>query len=284
MRITFATFSIGMMALAGVPFLFSGFWSKEAILHAAHSWPVSHIPMIVALVAVVLTAFYMTRLMAEVFFGHGRTESAEHAHENSAVMTVPLVVLAVCSIAVGFVGTPAWPWLQSTLTGQHVHPHSLLEGAGLLALSVVLVALGLGAGWALYGRRLRATAGARDPLEAAAPKTIAALAARLGFDEAYAATFGRLNDAFAALTDVAERCVWGGITSFLGKFGAFLGLVTRESDEEGINGGFDAGSDGLRGAGKLYSRSQTGDAHAYLRSIAVGFVVLVLVVTLGGLR
>src|SRR5690606_21559318 len=56
MRITFFTFAIGMMALAGVPFLFSGFWSKEAILHAAHGWNVSHLPFYAALVGVVLTA------------------------------------------------------------------------------------------------------------------------------------------------------------------------------------------------------------------------------------
>ena len=64
MKTTFATFAVGMMALAGVPFLFSGFWSKEAILHAAHEWNVSHLPLFMGLAAVVLTAFYMTRLVA----------------------------------------------------------------------------------------------------------------------------------------------------------------------------------------------------------------------------
>ena len=79
MRVTFATFAIGMMALSGVPFLFSGFWSKEAILHAAHAWPASQLPFYAALLAVVLTAFYMTRLVAEVFLGRPRSESAAHA-------------------------------------------------------------------------------------------------------------------------------------------------------------------------------------------------------------
>src|SRR5262249_9000868 len=73
MPVTFATFAIGMMALAGVP-LFSGFWSKEAILHAAHAWNVSHLPLYAGLAAVVLTAFYMTRLVAETFFGAPRSE------------------------------------------------------------------------------------------------------------------------------------------------------------------------------------------------------------------
>ncbi len=284
MRTTFATFAIGMMALAGVPFLFSGFWSKEAILHAAHAWPVSQLPLVVALVAVVLTAFYMTRLVAEAFFGKPRSAAAEHAHESPAVMTVPLVLLAICSIGVGFLGTPAWPWLQSMLTGEPVHPHGLFEGAGLMVLSILLVATGIGAGWALYGRRLRSSASSRDPLDARVPGVIRALGARLYFDELYAATAGRLNRAGAALADGLDRFVWGGIVSFLGGFGLFAGLVSRQGDEDGLNGGFDAGSAGVRRAGRAYSRRQNGDVHGYLRAIAIGFVILLLVLSAGGVR
>jgi NADH-quinone oxidoreductase subunit L len=284
MRTTFATFAIGMMALAGVPFLFSGFWSKEAILHAAHAWPVSQLPLVVALVAVVLTAFYMTRLVAEAFFGKPRSAAAEHAHESPAVMTVPLVLLAICSIGVGFLGTPAWPWLQSMLTGEPVHPHGLFEGAGLMVLSILLVATGIGAGWALYGRRLRSSASSRDPLDARVPGVIRALGARLYFDEFYAATAGRLNRAGAALADGLDRFVWGGIVSFLGGFGLFAGLVSRQGDEDGLNGGFDAGSAGVRRAGQAYSRRQNGDVHGYLRAIAIGFVILLLVLSAGGVR
>ncbi len=130
MKVTFVTFAIGMMALSGVPFLFSGFWSKEAILHAAHEWDVSHLPLLAGLAAVVLTAFYMTRLVAETFFGQPRSAGAEHAHENSAVMTVPLVILAVCAVLLGFAGTPACPWLQARLSGTALHSgmEHLFEG------------------------------------------------------------------------------------------------------------------------------------------------------------
>src|SRR4051812_28340617 len=149
MKVTFATFAIGMMALAGVPFLFSGFWSKEGILHAAHEWKVSHVPLYFRLAAVVLTAFYMTPLLPETFFGSARSHASEHAHESPASMTLPLVILAIGAIALGFLGTPAFPWLQAKLLGEtEVHGHSLLEGSGLMMLSIVLVALGLGAGWA----------------------------------------------------------------------------------------------------------------------------------------
>jgi len=285
MRVTFVTFAIGMMALAGVPFLFSGFWSKEAILHAAHGWGVSSLPFYAGLAAVVLTAFYMTRLVAETFFGSARSESAGHAHESPAVMTVPLVILAVCAVALGFLGTPAWPWLQTRLLGETVvQGHSLFDGAGLMVLSIVLVGAGLGFGWWTYGRRTRTTAGATDPIESALPRTFAALAARLGFDGFYAATAGRLV-AFASLLSAAmDRWVWDGLVRGLAAFGRFIGIVNREADEDILNQGFDAGSESLRSSGQLYSRAQTGDAHGYLRLVAIGFVLLVLIVMMGGGR
>jgi NADH-quinone oxidoreductase subunit L len=284
MKVTFATFAIGMMALSGVPFLFSGFWSKEAILHAAHNWHVSHLPLYAGLTAVVLTAFYMTRLVAETFFGQARSHGADHAHENSAVMTAPLVILALCAVVLGFLGTPAFPWLQARLTGETVHFNAahLGEGVGLMLLSIALVGVGLGLGWWLYGRRPRASAEAHDPLVTAAPKLLAALANRLGFDELYAATFGRLNALLAAVAAGLDRWVFGVLVKFLGQFSLFSGSINREIDEDGLNGGFDLVSASVRGTGQRYARAQTGSTHGYLRVLAVAFVILAFVVAFGG--
>jgi NADH-quinone oxidoreductase subunit L len=285
MKVTFITFTIGTMALVGVPLFFSGFWSKEAILHAAHGWEVSHLPFYAAVLGVVLTAFYNTRLMAETFFGQPRSHAAEHARENKPAMTLPLVILAACAILLGFLNTPAWPWLDTMLRGEtEVHGHSLLEGAGLMGLSVVLVAVGIGAGWALYGHRPRAAAESPDPLATRAPGLIAALANRLGFDELYAATVGRLSNAFAAFCVFLEVHVWDGAVRFLAQFSEFTGTVSRESDETGLNAGFDATSEKLRDTGRAYSKAQTGDAHSYLRTLALGFVFLLILVILGGAR
>jgi NADH-quinone oxidoreductase subunit L len=285
MRTTFFTFAIGMMALAGVPFLFSGFWSKEAILHAAHEWPVSHLPLWMGLVSVVLTAFYMTRLVAETFFGKPRSHAAEHAHENSPAMTIPLVLLAVCAVVVGFFGTPAWPWLQAKLLGEEaVHGHPIFEGAGLMLLSIVLVGAGLGLGWAIYGRRLRTRAEARDPLEVAAPAVFAALANRLGVDELYAATVGRLIAALAVLADWFDRFVWDGAVRALAALARVFGLMDQQAEEAAINAGFDATSETLRKTARVYSRAQNGDAHGYLLTLAAAFVLLVLALVMGGAR
>ena len=282
MRTTFATFAVGMMALAGVPFVFSGFWSKEAILHAASEWDVSSLPFYAALVGVVLTAFYMTRLLCEVFRGAPRSPAAAHAHESPRVMTIPLVILAIGAVALGFLGTPAWPWLQSQLTGAPVPARSLFEGGGLMVLSIVLVALGLGAGWALYGRRVRTNATASDPLATAAPRTWAFLGNRMKFDSLYAATLGRLNAFVAALADFLDRRVWGGAVSFLGRFAEFTGVVNSEFDDGALNGGFNSASEDIRRTGRAYSRAQTGETHGYLRALALAFVVLALLALVGG--
>lgn len=91
-----------------------------------------------------------------------------------------------------------------------------------------------------------------------------------------------MNTFLATASDWFDRSVWGGIVHFLALLGEFSGTVNREADEQGLNAGFDATSQKLRATGQAYSRAQTGDAHGYLRFLAVGFVVLALVAILGG--
>src|SRR4051812_6214109 len=97
MPFTFSTYAVGMMALSGVPFFFSGAWTKEAILHHTSHWHVSIMPHYLMMAGVILTALYMTRQVIYVFFG-ARGPAAEHATESPRVMTWPLIVLAVCTV------------------------------------------------------------------------------------------------------------------------------------------------------------------------------------------
>ncbi|ANE53427.1 NADH-quinone oxidoreductase subunit L [Flavisolibacter tropicus] len=105
LKITYITFLIGCLAIAGIP-PFSGFFSKDAILLGAfeHNKALYAIGLITA----ALTAFYMFRLLFITFFGtfRGTEEQRHHVHESPAAMTIPLVVLAVLSIIGGFVGVP----------------------------------------------------------------------------------------------------------------------------------------------------------------------------------
>jgi NADH-quinone oxidoreductase subunit L len=97
--LTFWTFAIGMLALSGFPFL-SGSYSKDFILTFAYNYyqPFYWVGAFTAF----LTAFYMTRLVVVAFFGRAHTPEAEHPHESPLVMTVPLIILAVCSVIAGY--------------------------------------------------------------------------------------------------------------------------------------------------------------------------------------
>ena len=76
MPVTFATYAVGTLALCGFPLFFSGFWSKDAILHAAYGWNVSRVPFYLGAIGALLTAFYMTRQVCYVFFGRRRRGSS----------------------------------------------------------------------------------------------------------------------------------------------------------------------------------------------------------------
>src|SRR5579864_2897724 len=104
--ITFATMLIATCAIAAF-FPFSGFFSKDLILESAyesgHSWL-----WLIGVITAALTSFYMFRLIFMTFFGESRVDpdKVPHIHESPAVMTIPLIVLAILAIAGGWVGLP----------------------------------------------------------------------------------------------------------------------------------------------------------------------------------
>ena len=103
MPITFWTFVIGGLALAGVPPL-AGFWSKDEIMVAALNK--NFLVFVLLTISAALTAFYTGRQIFMVFWGKPRTTDAEHAAESSETMTVPLMVLAFFAVIAGFFNLP----------------------------------------------------------------------------------------------------------------------------------------------------------------------------------
>jgi NADH-quinone oxidoreductase subunit L len=230
MPVTFATYAVGTLALCGFPLFFSGFWSKDAILHAAYGWNISRVPFYLGAVGALLTAFYMTRQVCYVFFGNRRrgpvpepvvpgedavSDAAEAAHESPSTMTVPLVLLAVFAVGLGFLGTPAWPWLQAFLDLRQARFdfHQLAEDSlpALMAASSLLVFAGLGLGWWMYGRRPIGHAGDPDALERLQPLVFRALHQGFYIDQLYARTILRLAWWLAILADFMDRWIWSGI-------------------------------------------------------------------------
>jgi NADH-quinone oxidoreductase subunit L len=289
MPITFATYAIGMMALSGVPIFFSGFWSKDAILHAAGEWNVSRAPYYLGVFGALLTAFYMTRQMCYVFFGKNREAADAHGshhapHESPPVMTIPLAILAVFAMALGFLGTPAWPWFQNYLKGTAVAGgiQELWEPEVLrvLVLSSIIVALGIGLGWWFYGRK-PIQAAQKDILEKLRPDIFGLLQNKFYVDELYEATVVRFNAWWSGFCDAMDYWVWHGAVVVIGYVVVGLSWVNKYFDEYVVNLGFDEGCRGLNRGGRWLSLLQNGQVQGYLRVIGVAFATLGLLLLWG---
>ncbi len=147
--LTYPTFLIGAIAIAGVPFL-SGFFSKDAILTHAFAQG-QYFIWALGIMGAVLTAFYMFRLIFMTFFGEERLDphAKEHLHESPPVMTVPLAVLAFFSIVAGYLGLPVVLGEKANLFNRFLEPvihpgheaHLSLNTEWLLILVSVAVAL-----------------------------------------------------------------------------------------------------------------------------------------------
>ena len=168
MPVTFLTFIVGWLAIAGVP-PFAGFWSKDEILAKAWFSDITGGKALwaVGMIAALITAFYMTRQVWLVFFGNQRFETeGDHAvepHESPATMTVPLIVLAGLSVVGGFLSLPFTNpnleflvrWLEPSLEGApHIEASSFSTGFVLSIGAVVVGIVGIVIGRALYRRGL----------------------------------------------------------------------------------------------------------------------------------
>jgi len=278
MPVTFATYGIGMLALCGFPLLFSGFWSKDGILEAAQHWSAAKAPFYLLVFGALLTAFYMTRQVAYVFYGHWRGHKA--AHESPGVMTVPLAILAFFALTLGFIGTPAWPWFKSFLDG-HASSFDLHGFAEpglmmLMATSSLVVFLGLALGWWIYGDRTTRPQDA-DALERTVPPLWALLRDKFYIDELYGSTVIAFYSWWACVSDWLDRKVWGGVVAGVAGIFRLGAQMNRFLDTNVVDGGFDKGCEELGVGGGLLSRVQSGRVQTYLRLLALAVVLLAVI-------
>lgn len=189
MPVTFITFVIGTAALMGVPFITSGFYSKEAILGAAYSH--NKALFVIGLFTAMLTAFYMTRLVVVAFTGKSRSKNADHAHEAPVIMIIPLVLLAIPSLTS--------QWLTEPLQAAQIHGHG--EGHYVvMAASIVVLFVGFLLGLRTYKGR------EKDPVN------LPVLANKFYFDEFYAGIVKYAQDRLAWLVNAFEKIFVDGLT------------------------------------------------------------------------
>jgi NADH-quinone oxidoreductase subunit L len=155
-KITWAVFMIGSLALSGIP-PFAGFFSKDEILWSAYNAPsIGPVLWFLGIVGAFMTAFYSFRLIYLTFYGtsHVDHEVEHHVHESPKVMTVPLMILAFFSATIGFIGMPIVQ--HGNLFGEFLAPlfpsveHAGEGGSHTAELLAMIVSVGIAAaGWRL---------------------------------------------------------------------------------------------------------------------------------------
>ncbi len=275
MKHTGATFLIAALAIAGVPPL-SGFWSKDEILVTAFNSGNFLVYGILTFTAF-MTSFYMFRLVFLTFFGTPR-DSHVHAHESPAVMTGPLWILALGSIAVGLPGSP-WMhhWFQN-----FIHGRAAAEGAHhaeeTLNLTVMGASIAAGlagillAAWMYLGKQKRSEwilQKFRPLYELSANK--------FWFDEIYAAWIVRPFQTFAQfLFDFDQRVIDGAVNQ-TGFATLFASRIQMGFDKYIIDGGVNFMGLFTQFFSRALRRIQTGFIQHYLLFVFLSILLFIFI-------
>ena len=243
MPVTFLTFTLGYLAIIGIP-PFAGFWSKDKIIEAAFGDNI--VVGLAALVGAGVTAFYMTRLMLMTYFGEKRWSENVHPHESPKVMTIPLMVLGACSALGGLLlfGDFITSFL-APVVGEEVH-EALAAPAPVLSLIVLIVVIvGVVIGWLTVGRN-------EVPRTAPTQVSVFTRAARADLygDAINEELFMRPGDQFVT-----------GLTTF---------------DRIGVDGFVNGTARALGGMSGTFRRVQTGFVRSYALAVLGGAVLVVL--------
>jgi NADH-quinone oxidoreductase subunit L len=267
--ITYATMLIGSIAISGIPPL-AGFFSKDEILGEAFKFGFFWVWGIGLFVAF-LTAFYMFRLMGLTFWGafRGPKEIWDRIHESPAVMTIPLILLAIPSVFLGmalglpFGDGPLHHWLEPVFhhaTGELLalphEPYALagIDG-GLILASVTVAAVGVALAWRLFGAEI-------GPIRLPArPERVRDISTRPGLAFLYRASLNKWW--FDELYHLLFIVIGGRIASALWWF-----------DREVIDGTVNDVGRATIGAGRGLRRVQTGRVQNYALGIAIGLIVM----------
>lgn len=271
MPITFATYLIGMAALAGIPPL-SGFWSKDEIL--AHAFSHNKLLWAVGEVTAFLTALYMARQLCIVFLGEQRRHDV-HPHESPPVMLIPLIILSIGAAFSGFVGMP-WANLYGKFVS-YGESHSAGHGSSAFVMFVSLCAslLGVLFGYRLYGTRCITNA-AEDPLRSLLGGAYSFLEAKWHLDwyegaRVRRAFFGTVNRCRAFDLGVVD-----GFVNLIGWTTAYVLAYLHRCFDLYIVDGVVNGMALFTGfIGDALRRIQTGFVRHYMLFVLIGFVVLI---------
>jgi NADH-quinone oxidoreductase subunit L len=234
------------IAIAGIP-PFAGFFSKDAILLAAHA----HSPWIywVGTITAGITAFYVFRAMFLTFFGEYRGEG--HPHESSPVMLVPLAILALLSIGGG------WLFRIPEFLGSVFPPRDVPEDSILMAISTLAGVTGIAIAWLMYV----AKPGMADAFVGGIKGLYTLVYNKYFVDEIYDATVVK------PVVDGSREVLWKGVD---------VGMIDGAANGVGER---------ARDIGGVLRLLQSGDIRSYATWVLLGSVVVIVAIELtGGIR
>jgi NADH-quinone oxidoreductase subunit L len=274
MPVTFGTFVIGSAALSGI-FPLAGFWSKDEIISTA--WATGHYAIwAVALATAILTAFYMTRAVLLTFFGEyrGHGEHAAQPHESPAVMTIPLVVLAVGSVVVGFLNASAF---NVHLFAEWVHfgpePHIETFNYGFAAISILGALAGIAVGYRLYARWRE-----RDPLRRLGP-AYTMLERKYFLDDIYLRGIVRpIQYQLAAVVYWTNQHILDGAVNAAAWLTRKVATGVNEVDRVVVDGAVNGAGTATRLFGRGLRLIQSGNVQSYAVLLFVGTAFLVVAI------
>ena len=322
MPITFLAFLASTIAISGVP-PFAGFWSKDAILGAALAFgmenPAHYAPFVMALLAALITAFYMFRMVFLTFTGEPRNrEKYEHAHEVGWRMATPLVILGTLAVVGGGLGTlggSSWfdRFVQDPGSEIDAHasgfefvddthaadPHAIAAVSGgqevhddhdshhvhhvahqrAMILSLIVASLGIFLSWLTYVRKRISSAG----VLAALPNVHRWLAGKYFVDEFYDRVI--VKNLLRATRAAAgfDRIVIDGIVNGAGYLSRAASALSGGTDKWVVDGLVNSVGILLGNIGGFVGTWQTGRVQNYFLGLVSGLVVLILLVRAGWL-
>ncbi len=266
MPITFWTFLIATLAIAGVPPL-AGFWSKDEIVLAAFE---SHHLIIfwTLLITAAMTSFYMFRLLFLTFFGKTRNHHL-HPHESPFVMTLPLMILAIGSALIGLLGSP-WLhfWFQTFLSGgyhEELHMNSFV-----VIVSISTSAIGFLFAFIFY------VINPELPKRFAEKNRVLYSASyhKLWIDEIYQATVIRWFKQISALSFKFDASVIDGAVNGVAAQTVWLSKIKNWIDCYIVDGLVNFVGWLTRSVSKILRLFQTGYVHNYLFFILLGILII----------
>jgi NADH-quinone oxidoreductase subunit L len=309
MKITALTMLMGVFAIAGFP-LFSGWYSKDAVVAATLGFVLANnqhfLLLVLVLVTAGITTFYMFRMWFMTFTGKPRDKHVyEHAHESPWIMTTPLIALAVLSICVAW-GWPLWDASSSELehvlsqsrpasveadfgpidhheAGHHVHPEPGAEPPKMTAneythenhnlagyLAIIMVILGCAFSLATYYYRVLDPGESQDHF----PGLHRFLWHKWYFDELYSAVIVRPGLVISQGCAAFDRTIVDGLVNLTGRVGVKTSDVSGKADRGIVDGFVNLIADVSYAVGTWLRNVQTGYLRTYILFLALAAMAL----------